>query len=317
MDICLLSAADQHAVDYTFLGGTLPMQLSFSRASAGIRFNASGGIESLTNDTPRFDYNPATLALNGLLIEEQRTNIILYSSDTTMQAQWNNSSGSPSITNNDAGAPDGSSTFNHFTRTTTAPSFRGQNVTKAAGSLPFTFTLYAKAGTNGRYVALRIQGVYPNRTDCAFDLVNGTAGTPTNAGSGFSGASSIQAIGNGLYRCTFTTSTTSTSTLMTVFYSVNSNGSSQIDTTDSASNSDGYVWGAQLEQASTATSSIPTTTASVTRATDALSFTLPNGVSKLRYFFDDNSTQDVTVSAGAYTIPTNLSRTRIKRVYSL
>jgi hypothetical protein len=39
---------------------------------------------------PRFDYDPVTLAPKGLLIEEQRTNLVLYSSDFT-NASWTKS----------------------------------------------------------------------------------------------------------------------------------------------------------------------------------------------------------------------------------
>lgn len=70
----------------------------------------------------------------------------------------------------------------------------------------------------------------------------------------------------------------------------------------------------QLELGASATSWVPSYSASATRAADAVSFTIPTGMTLLRYTFDDNSTQDVAVTAGAYTVPTDLNRAHIKRI---
>jgi hypothetical protein len=78
-------------------------------------------------------------------------------------------------------------------------------------------------------------------------------------------------------------------------------------------NANGF-YGAQLETGSVMTSYIPTTSATVTRAADSAVFTIPTGIGHLLYTFDDNSTQSVVVSAGSYTIPTNLSRPNIKSI---
>ena len=74
------------------------------------------------------------------------------------------------------------------------------------------------------------------------------------------------------------------------------------------------VYGAQLETGSNVTSYIPTTTAAVTRAADSAVLTIPAGIGHLTFTFDDNTTQLVTVSAGSYTVPTNLNRPNIKRI---
>jgi hypothetical protein len=55
---------------------TYPPGWAFNRASAGWCFDASGTLAQIAADTPRFDYNPATLACRGLLLEEARTNAI-------------------------------------------------------------------------------------------------------------------------------------------------------------------------------------------------------------------------------------------------
>lgn len=53
--------------------------ITFTRASGGGRFNSSGVYEWLGNDVPRLDYDPVTLQPRGILIEEQRTNLLMRS----------------------------------------------------------------------------------------------------------------------------------------------------------------------------------------------------------------------------------------------
>jgi hypothetical protein len=60
--------------------------ITFTRASTATYFDATGTLQSAAIDVPRLDYDPATLAARGLLIEEQRTNSIR---NNTMQwMQW-------------------------------------------------------------------------------------------------------------------------------------------------------------------------------------------------------------------------------------
>lgn len=77
------------------------------------------------------------------------------------------------------------------------------------------------------------------------------------------------------------------------------------------------IFGLQVELGSVVTSYIPTTTTQVTRAADNAAFTIPSTVSQLTYTFDDNSTQLVSVSPGAYSIPTNLNRPNILSIVGL
>lgn len=76
-------AVPQSALDLDFLSGTLDPRITFTRASSGTFFGSNGLLQTAANDVPRFDYDPSTLAPRGLLIEEQRTNLLLYNRDLT------------------------------------------------------------------------------------------------------------------------------------------------------------------------------------------------------------------------------------------
>ena len=66
------------ALDFTT--ATLDPRVTFTRTgNTATVTNSSGVIVSINADLPRFDFNPTTLACNGLLIEETRTNLLLNS----------------------------------------------------------------------------------------------------------------------------------------------------------------------------------------------------------------------------------------------
>jgi len=66
------------ALDFTT--GVLDSRITVTRAlNTATRTNASGLIEAVNANLPRFDYNPVTFAPRGLLIEETRANLLLNS----------------------------------------------------------------------------------------------------------------------------------------------------------------------------------------------------------------------------------------------
>lgn len=66
------------ALDFTT--AVTDARVATSRAlNTATRFNASGAIEIVNADLPRYDFNPSTLVCRGQLIEEARTNLFLNS----------------------------------------------------------------------------------------------------------------------------------------------------------------------------------------------------------------------------------------------
>lgn len=61
--------------------------VTFTRSTGGGCFNAQGQYEWLGPDEPRIDYDPLTGECLGLLVQEQRTNLLLWSEDLT-NATW-------------------------------------------------------------------------------------------------------------------------------------------------------------------------------------------------------------------------------------
>jgi hypothetical protein len=125
-----------------------------------------------------------------------------------------------------------------------------------------TFSFFAKSGERTKVAILS------TIIDLGFDLSNGTL---IDLGSGTS-SGKIEDYGNGWYRCSLYQSTGIVS--LSIGLLNNSNAISY--TGDGTSGT--YIWGAQIEAGSYATSYIPTTSASVTRNADVISKT---GISSL------------------------------------
>ena len=74
-------SGDAASLSLDFAGtGTLDPRVTFTRASTATFFNSAGVLTSAAANAPRFDYNPSTLAAQGLLIEEARTNFFTNAS---------------------------------------------------------------------------------------------------------------------------------------------------------------------------------------------------------------------------------------------
>jgi hypothetical protein len=251
-----------------FSSGT-PSGYTLTRASSGTYVDSSGYIASAATDVARLTHNSSGTRL-GLLVEESRTNIF-QQSNAFDNAYWNDVSNS-TVSNQSSPVAPNNSTETARLRETTASGIhaRGRNsITPTPGRV--TFSAYLKQETR-QYAGLYF--IATNTYNVIFDLTNGTFSAAQTSGTP-NGEYSIVDVGNGWYRCSITLDTGGSGTppvFPGVFLSDRAGFSGTLASnmpSYTGSTSEGvYVWGLQVEQAGTATSLIPTTTASVTRSAD-------------------------------------------------
>jgi hypothetical protein len=216
---------------------------------------------------PRFDHDPVTGESLGLLVEEQRTNLITSSSDIAGFFTQQNST----ATADAAAAPDGTVTADLLvphTSSSTHGSFNNTSLSFSA-STTYSYSIFVKP--NGySWIQLLLTSGFNNLTAWVnFDL--------TGAGSfGFTGggeiSKEIESHPGGWYRCTITARSGASAFAGGPAYLVldsNRNGRDEHYAGDGTSGI--YLWGAQLEEGSFPTSYIPTTTSTVTRSPDIAS----------------------------------------------
>lgn len=250
------------SLNLDFTQGAFPAGLSFSRASAGTYFDSAGILQSAALNVPRLDYDPVTLQAKGLLIEEQRTNLITYS-ESFSNAIWQKSN--VIVTSNATQSPSKIVNADKVQADTTSNIHRAiYSYAFASTGLSATLTVFAKAG-GYNFFYLNAGAIMGARA--TFNLTNGTF--VVGAGS-----ASMQNVGDGWYRCSVSGSSATTAQ-SSIFFQINSTVSNAVDDTFTGNGTSGiHLWGAQLEVGSFPTSYIPTTSAAVTRSQDLCSMNL-------------------------------------------
>jgi len=223
---------------------------TFTRASQGYYTNADGTLTLFGSGALR-------RGDRGVLIEGARTNLLARSQEFD-NAAWSQTSST--ITADAATAPDGTLTAD-FLVENTASGLHGLAVSVAVTATAHSFSFFLKP--NGRNW-VRI-GNGSDGQNVSFGLTG--SGTVSTAGGGASGL--ISALANGWYRCTVIhTPTVSAGRTYQIFMATSDGGVSY--TGDGTSGI--FIWGAQLE-AAFPSSYIPTTTTSVLRSADVLTYT--------------------------------------------
>lgn len=235
--------------------------ISFTRATGGGRFNASGQYEWLPANEPRIDYDPVSGECRGILIEGQRTNLLLWSSGFDKSSWFKNK---VSLVTNAAAAPDGTMSAQKIVPNTEESSHYISTTIQVIGGSKYTHSIFLKAGelTRCRVFTERMAGVAFPFSD--IDLVTGQILTST---PGL--VTKVTGAGNGWLRLSVSgeVNSAATSTVLQVRAQTPQGG----DSFAGDGTSGIYIWGAQLEAGAFPTSYTPTTTAQVTRAADLCS----------------------------------------------
>lgn len=226
-------------------------QLSNSASLDPYVYNPVAAPTSAAYYGPRFDYDPVTLANKGLLIEEQRTNLVTYSQEF---GSWTNSGAT--ITANTLLAPDGTTTADTVARTTST-SDHVYNALSFTGDAVKAVSVWIKKGTSPAALIALL-----DVTASLYRLWVDVTWSGTTPSLAFTNGSLISSTnyGNGWWRLELaTTSVTAANTNRLYVYP---------GRTGSVNGDNIYCWGAQAENATFATSYIPTVASQVTRTAD-------------------------------------------------
>ena len=258
------------ALDFTT--ASLDPRVTFTRAgNTATVVNSSGLVAPINADLPRFDYDPLTLICKGLLIEESRANLCLYSQDfrNTTDAgatrPWNYTN--ITLSADSTAAPDSTTTADTIIETEATGAHRNFQSFTLSNATAYTFSVFAKAKERTRIAIISSDGVTARGT--GFNLSNGTS---FSVGLTSPTSGSITNYGNGWYKCSITYTTGGTACNFQIYLVDNSNQTSYAGDGSSGA----YVWGAQLEAGSFATSYIPTEASQVTRTADVATMTGTN-----------------------------------------
>jgi len=257
--LALIPSGYQSGTVYSILPTDGVGDFDFSRNSEATRVNKDGLIETVNNNVPRLDWLNSDCP--SLLLEPQRTNLILFSEEFS-GSNW--VSVGTSITSNTITSPNGQITADKLQRTSTSACYRIHNIYKS-GAITYTTSVFIKKGSDD-YFSMRAQGSYPSRVDIRFRFDTEQIYYAQSTSNFTLINSDVQNYSNGWYRISFTY-TTDTHSVVAVYFSPRASDGN-IDTVDISSNSFAYVWGAQMEQEIYPTSYIKTTGSIVTRLHD-------------------------------------------------
>jgi hypothetical protein len=246
---------------YSQLPESGAVDFDVTRSTTAFRTNASGILESVASGVPRLDY-PSAGGCPSLLVEPAATNLLLRSEEFD-NAYWNLSN--TTIIPNAANAPNGTLTADKIYPTTTG-SIRSISRNTLITLNAHAGSVFAKWDGGTIEIITLTRG---SLADISFNVRTGQIVGTIPAGM----TASISSFSDGWYRCAWAYNSANTLTFYQLVLSSSANSFSV-----TANGTDGiFLWGAQLETGSVATSYIPTTTATATRNADVISKTGVSG----------------------------------------
>jgi hypothetical protein len=247
-------------------------RVTFTRATTATFFNQLGVLTTANNDVPRIDYNPTTLAPQGLLIEEQRTNSIRNNTGVgavagtpgTLPTNWTGGTTVDNLTREIVGTGTENG-INYIDVRYSGTSGAAGNLTVLTfDALNFITAANAQTWTGAAYFKL-VAGTLTNVTLLSLTVrYNDSSGSSlTSQNSAFTPTASLERVTN-----TFTAANASTAFVAATLVA-NFTNDLPVDFTL-------RIGLPQLEQGAFATSVIPTTTTALTRNADAATMTGTN-----------------------------------------
>ena len=279
--------ADQLALDLQFTAdktltarrGPTPV---LTRGSTGTFVGSNGLIQTAAVNAARFDHDPVTLASRGLLIEEGRTNLSLYSGALVNNTGWVETNTTSVI---EGLGPDGNNAYNISETTASASHIfantggtGGGSATSVTSGTIYTGSIFLKKKAGSvDWIQLTLGGAaFTSNPYANFNLSTGQVGNSSGLASGTTPR--IESYPNGWYRVSISAASglTTTTNNTLIGFIQNTNGTTRLPSYAGSTSNSVLASLCQFEAGSFATSYIPTTTSALARSADVCSITGTN-----------------------------------------
>lgn len=244
---------------------------TFTRAGATATTIGRTGlvIPAIGANIARAYYDPTTLQYQGYLPEGARTNLMGRSEELS-NVTWVKSN--TTVTADAIISPDGTLTADKIVEAATNTIHNVQQGAVGTNGLAYTVSAFLKVGERN-FVVLDMTDSLTGGAYAYFNLSTGIISqAATTSGSWTAASATIKAYPNGWYRCTVTATLGANNSVSPLIGISNVGTGGEAPSYAGDGTSGLYAWGLQLEQASFASSYIPTTVATVTRNADVLTY---------------------------------------------
>jgi hypothetical protein len=264
----LFGSGDSALLSLDFTAGTVPTAVTFTRADSTPRatfIDSSGYVKTVASaGAARFDFDPVSLTARGLLVENNVTNFVTQSQALSGYQNYGMIAISVDGTVTD---PMGGTNAKKIAASATTGIHQWLRFIVAGTATTVTVSIFAK---KNNYKYLYLSEGTTSTAAARFNLETGVV--DNTIGPGFVSASATPHV-NGWWRCSITQNITAGSNRGWSFSAAPDGGATynvnSASYTGTGNSNDGiYAIGFQVEEGTSASSYIPTTTAALTRLAD-------------------------------------------------